>query len=71
MKKQLDTTEVARRARAMSDQALRFSRQDANEAAEAAERLERAGVRVSKDGGYYRDEATVYAAELKRRGLDS
>lgn len=68
---QLNTADVARRARAMSDSALRFSRQDANEAADATETLERAGCRVSKTGGFYRDEATVYAAELKRRGLDS
>lgn len=71
MKTQLDTTTVARRAHAMSDAALRFSRKDANEAAHAADALELAGCRVTKDGGYYRDEATVYAAELKRRGLDS
>jgi uncharacterized membrane protein len=64
---QLNTAEITRRARAMTDEALRYARKDANEAADAADALERAGCRVSKSGGYYRDEACVYAAELRRR----
>ena len=56
-------------ARGMTNEALRYSRKDANEAADAADALERAGCRVLKTGGFYRDEAGVYAAEMKRRGL--
>ena len=67
---QLDTASVVSRARKMTDAALRYSRKDANEAAEAAEGLAKAGCRVIKDGGYYRDEACVYAAELRRRGVE-
>lgn len=56
-------------ARGMTNDALRYSRKDSNEAASAADDLERAGCRVLKTGGYYRDEAGVYGAEMKRRGL--
>ena len=56
-------------ARGMTNDALRYSRKDANEAAEMADNLERAGCRVLKSGGFYRDEAGVYATEMKRRGL--
>ena len=56
-------------ARGMTNDALRYSRKDANEAADAADALERAGCRVLKTGGFYRDEAGVYATEMKRRGL--
>mgnify|MGYP003152237803 CR=1 FL=1 len=56
-------------ARGMTNDALRYSRKDANEAADAADALERAGCRVLKTGGFYRDEAGIYAAEMKRRGL--
>ena len=56
-------------ARGMTNAALFYSRKDANEAADAADALERAGCRVLKTGGFYRDEAGVYAAEIKRRGL--
>lgn len=70
MKQQQQTPDFAalrRYARSMSPAALAFARQDCWEAAQAAEELERAGCRVSKTGGYYRDEGTVYAAELRRR----
>jgi len=63
----LNFTETKRRARKMSDAALLWSANDAAEAAEMAEELERAGCPVSKTGGYYRDEAGVYRAELRRR----
>jgi hypothetical protein len=46
---------------------LEWARADANEAARCADSMERAGYRVSKTGGYYRDEAGVYATEVKRR----
>lgn len=59
----LDFEATGRRARYMSDAALLRS---ANDAAEAAE-MARAGCPVSKTSGYYRDEASVYRAELRRR----
>lgn len=62
-----DFTALRRRARKMTDAALLWSANDAAEAAEMAEELERAGNPVSKTGGYYRDEASVYRAELRRR----
>lgn len=66
--KGLDFQATARRARRMSDAALAFSRRDAHEAAVNADALAAAGIApVDKDGGYYRDEATVYAAEQDRR----
>lgn len=64
-----DFAALRTRARNMTDAALVYSATDAAEAAEAAEALERAGCRVLKTGGYYRDEATVYRAELRRRGV--
>ncbi len=70
MKQNIDTNEITRRARKMSPEALTFSAKDAYEAAVAAEEIERAGYRVQKTGGYYRDEAAVYRAELRRRGLE-
>jgi hypothetical protein len=60
-------TDLRSRARSMTVEALKWSANDASEAAEMAEDLERAGCRVSKSGGYYRDEATIYRAELNRR----
>jgi len=63
----IDEKEIRRRARGMENSSLEFSANDAAEAAEAAEALERAGCRVSKSGGYYRDEAAVYRLELRRR----
>lgn len=65
---QLDFAEIRRRARTMTVAALRYSANDASEAADAADDIERAGCRVSKSSGYYRDEASVYRAELRRRG---
>ena len=64
---QLDHESTRRRARKMSTDALEFAAADALEAAYMAEDLERAGCRVSKSGGYYRDEAGVYRTELRRR----
>lgn len=66
----LNWTETKRRARGMTIEALLWSAQDASEAADMAEALERAGCRVSKSGGYYRDEASVYRAEIRRRGQE-
>jgi hypothetical protein len=63
----LDWNATARRARAMTNEALEWSALDAADAARAADELERAGCRVSKSGGYYMDEATVYRAEIQRR----
>lgn len=63
----IDTEATAARARKMDLAALRWNAQDAHEAALAAEEMERAGCSVSKTGGFYRDEATVYRAELARR----
>lgn len=67
MQTTLDFTETKRRARGMTLEALRWSAEDASKAADMAENLERAGCRVSKSGGYYRDEASVYRAEICRR----
>lgn len=64
---QLDFAATKQRARRMTLDALRFSANDAAEAAEMAEALEQAGCPVSKTGGYYRDEAGVYRTELRRR----
>jgi hypothetical protein len=71
MQHNIDTAEVTRRARKMSLEALTWSANDAHEAAVAAEDMERAGCRVQKTGGYYRDEATVYRLELRRRGVEA
>jgi len=57
------------RARSMSDAALVYSYTDANFAAEMAEEFERQGLAVLKTGGYYRDEASVYLAEMKQRNI--
>lgn len=64
----LDFRATETRARRMTNDALRYSAQDASEAAVMADSLELDGFRVLKSGGYYRDEAGVYRAELKRRG---
>lgn len=71
MQHNIDTAEVTRRARKMTLEALRYSAKDASEAAVAAEAMERAGCRVQKTGGYYRDEAVVYRMELRRRGFEA
>jgi hypothetical protein len=57
-----------KRLREMTNEALEYGRRDASEAAEMAESLERNGYAVLKSGGYYRDEASAYGAELRRRG---
>lgn len=64
---QLNWTEIERRAKLMTVESLTFAADDAVQAAFAAEDLEKAGCRVSKSGGYYRDEASVYRTELRRR----
>ena len=64
---QIDFEATKKRARKMTDAALLWSANDAAEAAEMAEKLERGGCPVSKTGGYYRDEAGVYRTELRRR----
>jgi hypothetical protein len=64
---EIDWAEMKRRAKLMTTEALHYARQDCYEAALAAEDLEAAGCRVSKTGGYYRDEASVYATEQRRR----
>jgi hypothetical protein len=64
---QVDFDALTRRARTLSIESLQWSAKDALEAAYMAEDLEKAGCRVSKSGGYYRDEATVYRTELRRR----
>lgn len=63
-----DFSALRSRARRMTLEGLQWSAKDAAEAAEAAEALERAGVPITgKTGGYYRDEASVYRAEYRRR----
>ena len=64
---QLNFQETERRARKMTDEALAWSRSDCMEAGRAAFALAEAGCMVSKDQGYYTDEASVYAAEMRRR----
>lgn len=64
----IDDNQVARRARQMTVEALRWSADDAADAATRADAMERAGFRVQKTGGYYRDEAAAYRTELRRRG---
>ena len=67
--KQLDWDEIKRRAQGMTLAALRWSAEDAYQASLAADRLEAAGCRVDKTGGYYLDEASVYRAEIRRREM--
>ena len=62
-----DFADLIRRARKMTDAALQYSADDASGAADMAEKLELAGCRVQKSGGYYRDEAGIYRTELRRR----
>jgi len=62
-----DFAALKTRARAMTDAELAWNRQDANEAAKMADELDRAGCRIQKTGGFYRDEAGVYASEITRR----
>ena len=69
MLKRLDFARTEERARKMTSAALHYSRKDARETAEI---WDRGGLENDPDGnaGYYRDEATVYAREQDRRGLD-
>jgi hypothetical protein len=63
----LDFKFAATKAKLMTDAGLVWSANDCVKAAEAADAMELAGCRVSKTGGYYRDEAGVYRAELAKR----
>jgi hypothetical protein len=58
----LDWNQKQEYARTLSEASLRFAQQDCIEAARAAFRTE--------NEGYYHDEASVYRAELVRRGLE-
>lgn len=59
----LNWTEVEARAKTMTDDELRYAIKDCREAAEAMGNEPRFG----KDQGYYTDEGSVYAGELRRR----
>lgn len=69
MLKVMDWNRAEERARRMSNRELELARRDARETAEI---WDRAGLENDPDrnAGYYRDEATVYAREQDRRGLD-
>jgi len=70
MQRNPDWNDLEKRARKMSDEALAYSANDAMEAAECAEAIEREGIperSCAKSGGYYRDEATIYRTELRKR----
>ena len=59
---------LKRKARRMSIEGLLWSASDAWEAARCADKMERAGcVGSGKTGGFYRDEASVYETELRKR----
>lgn len=62
-----DFAALKERARNMSKDALLYSIRDCSNAADMADRLELAGMRVLKTGGFYRDEISVYARELRTR----
>jgi len=64
-----DWAALAARAREMDLAQLCGACRDAHEAAVAADALELAGACKGKTGGYYRDEISVYFAEIRRRGL--
>jgi hypothetical protein len=69
MLKKIDWNRIEERARTMTSAALHYARTDARQTAEL---WDRAGHENDPDcnAGYYRDEATVYAREQKRRNLD-
>tara|TARA_R110002153_G_scaffold66396_3_gene177499 strand:- start:530 stop:742 length:213 start_codon:yes stop_codon:yes gene_type:complete len=63
----INWNEVARIATTLTASELHYGRLDCIKAGEAAWELEKAGIAVSKDQGYYMDEASIYAAEQTRR----
>lgn len=64
----IDWQAVETKARGMRAASLVYVIEDCRKAAQAADDLERAGCYpLLKSSGYYRDEASVYHAELKRR----
>ncbi len=69
MLKSLDFAAKEERARTMTSAQLHYARTDARKTAEV---WDKAGHENDPDqnAGYYRDEATVYAREQKRRGMD-
>lgn len=69
MLKVINWNRIEERAREMTSAGLHYSRTDARRTAEL---WDRAGHENDPDGnaGYYRDEASIYAREQKRRGLD-
>lgn len=69
MKKTLDFAATAERAKSMTAAELHYAMLDCSKAAAQADANERAGLRVEKDGGYYRDELSVYFKEQSGRGL--
>lgn len=62
-----DFAALKTRAGRMSIAELEYAAKDAFEAAQCAEALEAAKCYVSKTGGFYRDEASVYRTELRIR----
>jgi len=55
----------------MRDAELLWAHKDCVETAEAMDAIERkyGATLRGKDAGYYRDEASIYEAELRRRGI--
>ena len=58
---------VEEKAKGMTSEELRFARLDCLEAGKVAWENEKAGVAVSKNQGYYHDEAGIYFKELESR----
>lgn len=69
MLKKIDWNRIEERAREMTSAQLHYARTDARQTAEVWDRAGHAND-PDRNAGYYRDEATVYAREQKRRGLD-
>ena len=67
MKKQLDWNAVALKAQEMSIAQLHYAIKDCIAAGDAAWEMEKAGCAVSKDQGYYYDEAWTYRSEISKR----
>lgn len=63
-----DWEALAERAAKMTLQQLMGACADAHKAAKAADELERQNCCYGKTGGYYRDEISVYFAEIRKRG---